>query len=224
MITKKTSKVSLENKKGLFFEIGLTLALAAVLVAFEWASPEHTNTLADLGDGGFSIEEVQIPVTRTKEIMKVKPPEAIEIKIIPNDPEIPDDPIDWNSDAGEETEIPLYTYEEEVEVGGDPVYFADQMPTYRGGDLNQFRAHMQEIVDYPQTAIDLDLQGKVFVQFVINQQGELVDIEIVKGIDPILDNAVIAALRKSEKWEPGEQSGRKVKVAMNMPIVFKLNR
>lgn len=224
MNTKKSPIVSLENKKGLYFEIGLTIALAVSLVAFEWATPETGKSVLAYEDEGFDIEEVQTPVTRSKPEVKMKPPVMPKIEIVPDNIEIPDDPIDFTSEA-DPGEIVIWDPPEEPPVGTDPVVIiADQMPRYRGGELIEFRKHMQEIVDYPQRAIDLDLQGKVFLRFVVDKEGNLTDIEIIKGIDPILDQAVLEALQKSERWEPGRQAGRKVKVAMSMPIVFRLEQ
>ena len=61
---------------------------------------------------------------------------------------------------------------DEPAEGGDPIYFPEKWPQYHGGDLSSFRNHIQSIVEYPDEAIRMGLEGKVFVQFVVNQKGE----------------------------------------------------
>lgn len=224
MKLKKSEKSNLESKKSLFFEIGLTIALAMALVAFEWATPDISkNETSYIGTDLFDeVEQIQ----RTHREVKPAyiPPPTYEIVIVDDTKVIIDETIDWgNVDIDGDYRLVIPELPDELPVSGDPIYFAEKMPQYRGGDLKMFHNHMQEIVLYPQTAIDLGLQGKVFVQFVVDEKGNVVDVKLTRKIDPLLDNAVLAAIRKSEKWVPGEQAGRKVKVSMSIPISFLLN-
>jgi protein TonB len=222
MNTKKSEKSNLENKKTLFFEIGLTLALSTALIAFEWATPDPADkTQTYMGYNLFE-EELEIQITRPEVERVTKPPALPEINIVEDDYEVPDVDINLDVDAGENTRIFIPELPDEAPVEDPVVYFADKMPRYRGGDLTLFRDHMQMIVNYPAMAVDLGLQGTVFAQFVVDKNGNVTDIKITRGIDPLLDNEVIAAIKKSERWEAGEQTGRKVKVGMSIPIIFRL--
>lgn len=68
----------------------------------------------------------------------------------------------------------------------------------------------------------MSIEGKVFAQFVIDKRGNLTGIKILRGVDPLLDNEVVEALKNSPQWKPGMQNGQPVKVAMSMPISFQL--
>ena len=96
------------------------------------------------------------------------------------------------------------------------------MPQYHNGGLENFHKFIQQIVNYPSAAVEHGLEGKVFVKFIVDKKGYVTNIEIQQGIHPLLDNAVIAALQKSDRWQPGKQGGFPVNVAMSMPVVFRL--
>ena len=68
-----------------------------------------------------------------------------------------------------------------------------------------------------------DIQGTVFVKFVVNELGKVTDVEILRGIDPLLDKEALKVIKSLPDWKPGYQSGKNVKVRMQVPIKFKLN-
>ena len=222
MLAKKTDKSDLEKKKFMFFEIGLLIALAIALLAFEWSTAGvEENPWIFKGEESI-VNELQMDITRPEKQQEIVKPELPKLKIRPDNIEIeePDFNFSVEVDPWEGIYIPEPDPEDPIE---DSIFIISQkMPSYRNGSLSEFHKHIQEIVKYPQAAIDLELQGKVFVRFVVDKTGYIAHIEIQQGIDPILDNAVIAAIKKSEKWQPGEQRGRPVNVAMSMPVIFRL--
>ena len=224
MISKKSNKADLEKKKPLFFEIGLTTALAMALVAFE-LSPKEQSTKNFLGYTDDSYNEPwDVKITRVEKKVKMKKPKAIQFEIVENTADIPEPDFNLDPDINPGDGIPFEPWEptEDPPVTDDPFFAAEKMPEYRNGDLTKFHQHIQEIVHYPQAAIEMRLEGTVTVYFVVNKKGDVTDIKIIRGIDPLLDNEVIAAIKKSEKWKPGRQTGRPVNVAMVMPVAFKL--
>lgn len=223
MISKKSNTANLEKKRFLFFEIGLTIALALALLAFEFSPTEQpkNNYLSNTDDSWD--ENWDVKITRVEKKVEKKRPKAIQIEIIPNEVDIPGDDIDIDTDIDIGEGVPFDPWEpEEDPVTDDTFFIAEKMPEYRNGGLNEFHQHIQEIVNYPQLAIEMQLQGTVTVYFVVNKNGEVTDIKIIRGVDPLLDDEVIAAIKKSEKWKPGRQTGRPVNVAMVMPVAFKL--
>jgi len=223
MISKKSNKADLEKKRPLFFEIGLTTALAIALAAFE-LSPEETSTNNYLKYSENSyIEPIDVIITRVEKKEKMKKPKAIVFEIKPNDVELdypdfelnteidPDDGIDYNFDNTDEEPV-----KDEIFI------IVENMPEYRNGGLENFHKYIQEKVKYPQAAIELGLEGTVFVSFVVDKNGDVINLTITRGIDPLLDNEVIAAIENAERWKPGMQTGRKVNVAMAMPVTFRL--
>ncbi len=222
MISKKSNKANLEKKKPLFFEIGVSIALAFMLLAFEVNTLEkrESNSLSYL-DNSF-IEELEIEITRVEKKEEMKKPKAIQIEIVDNNVDLPDPDIDLNTDIDPDDfvyNIPDLPEEDPVE---DTFIIVEDMPEYRKGGLINFHNHIQEIVKYPQEAIELNLEGTVYVSFVVDKKGDVIGIKILRGIDPLLDREVIAAIEQSEKWKPGMQTGRKVNVSMSMPVTFRL--
>ena len=75
---------------------------------------------------------------------------------------------------------------------------------------------------FPQIAKENGIQGRVFIQFVINKTGKVVNVEVVRGVDPYLDKEALRVVKAMPKWKPGKQRGKAVKVSYIVPINFKL--
>ncbi|MBR5644876.1 MAG: TonB family protein [Salinivirgaceae bacterium] len=121
-------------------------------------------------------------------------------------------------------EISIKGEEEEV------FFIVEHMPEFPGGDL-ELRKFIAANIKYPEEAKAKGLSGKVFVQFIIDKNGDVVNPKIARGIDPILDNEAIRVIQSLPKWKPGEQSkridGEKVWVPKNVswtvPVEFKID-
>lgn len=98
---------------------------------------------------------------------------------------------------------------------------ADKMPVYKGGN-EALLSFMSKNVVYPEAARKDSLQGIVIVTFVVGKDGNVSQLTVKKGVHPLLDEAALAALRKMDKWTPGEIQGKKVNVEMALPIKFSL--
>jgi periplasmic protein TonB len=103
----------------------------------------------------------------------------------------------------------------------DTFIVVEKMPLPKGG-YETFYKHIGKSITYPRKAQFNSTQGKVFVEFVINPYGEVVNPKIIKGIGNGCDEEAIRVLTQT-KWEPGKQRGRPVNVKMVMPVTFKLN-
>ena len=223
MISKKTNKADLEKKKPIFFEIGLTIALALALIAFEF-SPKETaanNYLGNMDDS--FIDDIEMIITEREKIEELIKPKAIQFEIVENTAVIdePDFDLDPEIDP-DEGYIWLPDTPEEDPVEEDTFFVVEEMPEYRNGGLGNFHKHIQESVEYPQTAMEMGLEGTVIISFVVDKKGNVTSIKILRSIDPLLDNEVIAAIEKSDKWKPGRQTGRPVNVSMVIPVAFEL--
>jgi len=93
--------------------------------------------------------------------------------------------------------------------------------SFQNGD---FRKWVAEHVKYPEEIARMEIEGKVFFQFVINKQGYAEDVNIMRGIDPALDQEVVKVIMHSPRWTPGKQGGTPVKQRFIMQIYFKLDR
>ena len=224
MEAKKNPKADLGRFAGLFFEIGLVVAFCAVLGAFSYTVQERN--LADFGSLADVIDEMElIPVTTHRP--EVVPPPAVpkvaEVIHIIEDTE-PDDGFTVEDvEATQETAVAfVFRPEEDEEEEDIPFNTAEVMPKFPGGDI-ALQKYIASHVQYPASARENSIQGKVYVQFVINKRGEVENVSIVRGVDASLDKESIRVVESLPKWSPGLQHGKPVSVYYTVPIYFKLN-
>lgn len=225
MIKKKNDKSNLENKRILFFELGAIVALSLLLVAFEWGTNEINSDIVCIDNSGTEIEELIVQRTE-REPPKPKPPMMpIEFLVIKDvDIDIDDPEINFSVDIKSDGDVDYTQMADEPDAIDDfPHIIVENMPTYKGKDKAAFQKHLQELVKYPLEAQEADIQGKVFLQFVVNENGQITNEQIIKSPHLSLSEAVLAALRKTDNWKAGEQFGRKVKVSFTVPVFFRLN-
>ena len=98
----------------------------------------------------------------------------------------------------------------------------EEMPKFQGKGIKGFRDWVQGQVKYPKEALDQGIEGKVFVQFVINTEGEITNIKVLRGVHETLNDAALEVIRNAPDWEPGKQRGQKVNVKLTIPIIFRL--
>ncbi|MDX2443776.1 MAG: energy transducer TonB [Bacteroidales bacterium] len=229
MELKKSPKADLEKTRFLFLEIGFVIALATIVIAFEWTTEdssfnEYDSVLTDV------FEEEVIPVTIQKEQKNVVPPEpvrTIEIfEIVNNDIEIDDEIHLQDFEINQDSEIEIIQYlpqEEEVEEEEAEIFFiVEDMPSFGGPGQDGFREYIANNLDYPQTAAENGISGRVFVNFVVEPDGSVSHVTLLRGIDPALDNEAIRVVKSSPKWSPGKQRGKPVRVLFTFPINFQL--
>jgi len=102
----------------------------------------------------------------------------------------------------------------------EPFFLVEIMPAFKGGDINKFREWVQKRTNYPQIAIDNRIQGRVFLTFIVEPDGAVSNVTVVKGVDPIIDNEAVKAIQASPKWSPGLQRGQPVRVRFSMWLSF----
>jgi len=223
MEIKKSNKADLEKKKSLFLEIGYVIALAVVLLGFEWTQTDlNVSSLGELTD--LSGEEEIIPITRQELEKPITPPKPqkviLELNIVEDDVELEDDLQIEDFEASQDDEIEIIAMDEEEEEDAEIFYIVEDMPKFQGGELSEFRNYIQGSINYPPIAMENGISGIVYVNFVVNKKGQIAQINVVRGIDPSLDNEVLRALKAAPKWTPGMQRGKPVNVSMSMPVKF----
>lgn len=228
METKKTQKADLENKRNTFFLIGLVLALGTTFLAFEWkAKPTKAESLGIVQSQ--EVEEEIIPITREPEVKPPPPPpppQVVEVlNIVDDDVEIEDELTIEDSEADDETIIDiqpvLETKEEEIEEEEQIFYFAEDPAEFPGGERALYK-YISDNVEYPVVAQENGIQGKVYVKFVVNEQGAVSDAQILRGVDPSLNREALRVINSLPNFRPGKQGGRPVKVYYNAVINFQL--
>ncbi len=225
MEAKKTPKADLESKRTLFVQIGLIVALAAMLVAFEWKTYDIKQT--DLG--GRTAEKVEEDLIEITNQNKPPPPPAPPptttlINIVDDDIEVETD-LNIDAEATELTEIPEYipiTSNEEEEVAEAEIFtVVEESPSFPGGDEARIR-FLTENIKYPQIARESSIQGTVYVTFVVEKNGNVTDVRILRGIGGGCDEEAVRVIKAMPRWSPGKQRGKPVRVQFNMPIKFTL--
>jgi protein TonB len=226
MELKKNPKVDLRKYSGIFLEVGFVLSLGIMLLAFNIT--QRDKMAGDLGElENVMAEEEIIPITRQQEITPPPPPEppkATEVlNIVEDDVEIEDELEIEDTEADASTAVQIVEIEEEAEEEEAQVFFiVENMPEFPGGDL-ELRKHIAQNVQYPEIAKENGIQGRVFVQFVVNQKGEIEQVKVVRGVDPALDREAGRVISSLPKWKPGSQRGKPVRVSFTVPINFQLN-
>ena len=232
MEIKKTSKANLENKKFLFREIGLIVALLALWILFEQKT--YDKEMAILTDNTVALaEEEMIPITQPElppvEIPKV-PVMSEVINIVDDNVKLEDDFI-FSTEDDKNIGVQIMDYVattttsaavvEEVEED-IPVAVVEEKPSFMGGDENQFSNWVRSNFEYPEVAKENGIQGRVYVQFVVNNEGRVVDVQIVRSIDASIDKELIRVMGLSPRWTPGKQRGKAVRVKYTLPISLQL--
>ncbi|TCO08362.1 energy transducer TonB [Natronoflexus pectinivorans] len=219
MNSRKTSKSDLESKRSMFLQIGLVVSLTAALIAFEWSSSDVSYNYAWYGAETEATEEL-VPITVHKEI--TPPPKAPQplnlLEIV-----YTDEPLEETLYLGssEYTDEIIFVEWKPTEDPREVLPFAEIMPTYPGGEQALFR-FLAENIQYPRTALRNDIQGKVFVSFVVDRNGKVTDIKVVRGQHHELDNEAIRVIKLMPDWEPGIQNGERVNVAFTVPVNFEI--
>ena len=224
MQIKKSQHASLEDKKIIYVLMGFVFVLSLCYVALEWTEQEVTKY--EVMDDEFLFEEeVEIQQT-TQETPPPPPPPAVQEVEVLNvvEDNVETESIEINTEDDKEEVViaaPVEAPEEEEE---EEVIFVvvETMPEVPGGQQALFK-YLSENVKYPVIAQENGIQGRVICQFVVNKDGSIVDVEVVRsGGDPSLDKEAVRVIKSMPKWKPGKQRGKAVRVKYTVPVNFKL--
>ncbi len=228
MEIKKTPKADLENRRTLFTEIGLVVALLVVWGAFSYSTKE--KAVASLGEETQVVEvEDMVPITQET---PPPPPEAPkipvlsdQIDIVEDDIKVEDNFMSLEDDANLGVEIMDYVEEvkeEVVEEEAIPFQLVEEKPSFNGGDANEFSKWVNSKLQYPEIAKENGVQGRVTLQFTVNPDGSVSNVKVLRGVDSSLDKEAVRVVSMSPKWKPGKQRDRAVKVTYTFPVIFQL--
>ena len=223
MEAKKTPEADLFKKTGMFLNLGLAITVGFCLFGFEYKSLDDRN-LKDLGSVTDEFEELlDIPITD----QPPPPPPPIEqpvIQEIPDEVEIEEKiEVNFDVDVQEETVI------KEVVIADAPVVekadeifdVVENSPEFPGG-MEAWNEYLRKNLKYPTQARRMGIEGTVYVVFVVNTDGTVQDVELLRGIGGGCDEEALRVVKGAPKWTPGKQRGRPVRVRMRLPIRFKL--
>ena len=177
-------------------------------------------------------EEIYVPPTppppkskNLQEIVRYVPPVVVDTIVPPEKSIASTDEILANSNDNQ-PEVNNTGYGNELlsgDVGsgnGDAFFLVEVMPSFRGGGLEKFREWIFKRTNYPQEAIEKKIKGTVFLSFVVERDGSVSNVNVVKGVNPLLDNEAVKVISESPKWTPGLQRGQPVRVRYLIPLNF----
>ena len=160
-------------------------------------------------------------VKKDEEVKKEEVPDQEELK----DKTVATVTVKGNTDAPDLSELASGDGDKVVEeVVENKVYtYVEQMPTLPGGGGNAaIVAAIQKATKYPALALRNQVEGRIFVSFTVNAQGDVSDVKVVKGLGSGLDEETIRGVKTLPKFIPGKQNGRAVSVSFTVPITFKI--
>jgi periplasmic protein TonB len=226
MEPKKTEKADLQKKTFLFFNIGLIVALGLALLAFTY-KVEDEDSGKDLANQTAVQEEI-MEVPPTEQLPppppKIEQPQIVEV---PDETEIEEEleiDMDTETDINEtKAEIPIAPVVEEEKEDPNTIFTVVEETAAPIGGMAAFYEFVGKKIKYPAQAKRMDIQGKVFVEFVIEKDGSITDVKAIKGIGGGCDQEAERIVQSAPKWKPGKQRGKPVRQKMVLPITFKLN-
>jgi periplasmic protein TonB len=229
MELKKTKQADLQSKSFLFFNIGLVVSLSLMIAAFNYKVYDSDGKLELVQTASVMDETIEVPVT---EQLPPPPPELTQPQVIevPNEETIEED-IRINMDIEthidqkivEATPLPQADIVVEKEDPHEIFIVVEETAAPTGG-MPAFYQFVLKNMKYPAPAKRMDIEGKVFVQFIVEKDGRITDVQTVKGIGGGCDEEAVRVVQLSPNWKPAKQRGRAVRQRMILPITFILSR
>ena len=229
MEAKKTPKADLEKRRGLYLEIGLVVILALALVAFNIKSydKEVKEVNTRVAESEIDAEVLNTPA---EELPPPPPPEqeivATDLKVVEND-EQPINEVglinaDDNANKAQETFVKVEVKEEVEEVEEEVFLVVEDDPEFPGG-LSALSQYLASNIKYPQLAKENNITGKVSVSFVVEKDGSVGQVKILRDIGGGCGAEAVRVVKAMPKWKPGKQRGKPVRTQFNLPVDFSLN-
>lgn len=246
MLPRKNRMKELEKYRTHFFMLGLVIALGLVTVLFNWKFYEEEQDLEPLPYREIETESDVIPITKREKPKKVAKPvkQPDKIEVVDNLLELDEELTLSVTETDESEAVTTKNYveqegdvtiekievEEETEEEALPFAVVENVPIYPGCNrqlkrpqqVECFESHVLQFVSqkirYPEAARRLNLSGRVFVQFVIEKDGKVSNIEVLRGVHPMVDEAAVNAVRRLPQMEPANQRGKPVRMKFVLPV------
>lgn len=203
----------------LYLELGMIATLVLFLIAFKVDyRPDPNERIVTEKQETVKMEDV----IQTKQEKEPPPPPRPQVPMeVPNDEIVEEGTIDINADfdMNKKMSIPEPPREPAKEEDDEEIFVIVEQPPQLIGGL----AALQQKIQYPEMARKAGIEGRVFVQFVVNHKGDVENPVITRGIGGGCDQEALRVIKEA-KFKPGMQRGRTVKVRYSMPIVFRLTQ
>ena len=219
MELKKSDQANIDKLRIPITLMGLLFVGSIVLASFSYQEGIEREANSGVEENSADIEFMQ----ETQDIETPPPPPPV----VDAPPPVTEEIIEEENTDEEPTPVvqtppPVDLGEEEVVVESEIIDFPDVEASFPGGAA-AMQKWIGQNVQYPQTSIEMNEQGRVYLSFVVEKDGKIGNIKIERGVSIDLDKEAKRLLRKMPKWKAGETSGRKVRTRCRLPINFTLN-
>lgn len=216
--------------------IGYVMVLAAIFVAFEWTTREVKIQEDNVPIFDMAVEEDMIPITRQEQQMQAPPPAAAPstpeiLDLVDNNQELPEEEIQTSEEVNQSITTSTGTGAPTAVVAGPPAPVIEEVEDDRILDVPEEGAEfpgdvyawLGKNIRYPEICREQGIQGRVNVQFVINRDGSIVDVKVVRTPDEELGKEAVRVVKSMPKWKPARQGNRPVRQRYTLPVMFRLN-
>ncbi len=224
MEVKKSEKADLTNKSLFFFSIGLFLTMGVVVAIFENKTYDDAVDLAIQRNSDQMEEILDIPPTDQPPPPppQVQQPQVVEV---PDEEEIEEEiQVNMDVENTDETKVEeiVIKVEKEVEEDVNQIFTIVEEQAAPTSGMQAFYKTLFEKIKYPAQARRMGVEGRVFCEFVVNRDGSLQDVKVIRGIGAGCDEEAVRALQSMPPWKPGKQRGKAVRSRFNLAVIFKL--
>ncbi len=216
--------------------IGYVLVLAAIFVAFEWTQREVKIVEDNEPIYEMPVEEDMIPITKQEQPMAAPPPAAAPmtpeiLELVDNNQELPEEEIQTTEEVNQAITSTTGTGAPTAVVAGPPAPVVEEVEDDRILDVPEESAEfpgdvyawLAKNIKYPSICQEQGVQGRVSVQFVINRDGSIVDVTVLRSPDDNLSKEAERVVKAMPKWKPARQAGKAVRMRYVLPVMFRLN-
>ena len=224
---KKTSRANLETHRGTFLLMGIVLGIASMFLAFEWSTETVKLDEEVIVQDVLAEEEIEITRRDATPPPPPPPPEPDTPEIIEVVEEEVETRFEINVEDDQSTRQaqayvpPPPPKPREEEVTEEIFMVVEEQPEYPGGQAAMMR-FLSDNIRYPVIAQENGIQGRVICNFVVERDGSITDVQVVRGVDPSLDREAVRVIQQMPRWSPGKQRGQAVRVRFTLPVVFRL--
>ena len=209
----------------MFIQIGMVISLLVAWMAFEHKSYDKREIDPSLLNREVVLDEEMVEITKQEE-QKPQPVEmpkqTTQLEIVQDDVEVDD--IEINAEVEQNEVIEEYVAPEVVdeEVVEQEIFkIVEEMPSFPGGEA-KLMEYVSKNIKYPQIARETGIQGRVFVNFVVEPDGSVSNVTVLRGIGGGCDEEAMRVVKNMPKWKPGKQRGKAVRVQYMLPVNFRL--
>ncbi|HOO94823.1 MAG TPA: energy transducer TonB [Proteiniphilum sp.] len=224
---KKSPKANLEVHRNTFILMGLVVGLSLLFFAFEWSTQTRKLDETVLVQDVLAEEEIEITRREPTPPPPPPPPEPETPEII----EVVEEKVETKLEIkteDDQSQRQMQTYvpppppkPKQEEVTEEIFVVVEDQPLFPGGNAAMMK-FLSDNIKYPVIAQENGIQGRVICNFVVEKDGSITDVQVVRGVDPSLDKEAVRVIQQMPRWKPGKQRGQAVRVRFTLPVVFRL--